>query len=49
MFNKNPTSEVIAREIYEFVWVMLERYKFISIKHVIIEETCTTRCKYTEA
>ncbi len=42
---ENPTSEVIAKDIYN--WMHDHFSVKITIKSVTIEETCTTSCTYT--
>lgn len=43
VFQHNPTSEVLAVEIYQRA---AEWFGVYCVKRVIIEETCTSRCEY---
>ena len=48
LFTANPTSEVIAKYLFDHWASMVNTpLKGIRLKEVIIEETCTSMCKYT--
>ena len=44
-FDANPTSEIIAKSIYEeAVLYFKKHHPHVSVEKVIIEESCTARC-----
>ena len=44
-FPSNPTSEILAKTIYEdAVAFFLTHYPTVSVHAVVIEESCTSRC-----
>jgi 6-pyruvoyltetrahydropterin/6-carboxytetrahydropterin synthase len=48
LFDANPTSEVIAHYIYHRLKSEIKTsHPAIDIDYVTIEETCSSRCKYT--
>lgn len=47
-FNDNPTSEIIAQQIYKWAVQEFLMQDPIKVKCVTIEETCTSRCVYYE-
>ena len=49
LIGANPTSEVIARLIFERIeYNSLFNSEGVKLKYVIVEETCTSRCVYSK-
>ncbi|RAP33752.1 hypothetical protein DID77_02530 [Candidatus Marinamargulisbacteria bacterium SCGC AG-439-L15] len=45
-FDENPTSETIAKTVYDKAKGYFSSYKNIDMHQVIVEETCTSACYY---
>ncbi len=49
VFDHNPTSEIVAKWIYNEAVMFFEPIQhLLRIKHIVIEETCTSRCVYSK-
>lgn len=48
VFDNNPTSEVLAKEIYQYAKECKFLNNFIEVYEVEVEETCTSKCIYKE-
>jgi hypothetical protein len=45
-FDENPTSETLAKIIYEQAVSFFSRWPGIRVEYIKIEETCTSECLY---
>lgn len=46
LFDDNPTSEVLAKWIFEMAKTFFKNIEECSVDNVTVEETCTSKCDY---